>query len=108
MEIPASLIFRVTYIYASIQTLITIAASFFALRTVQTCSFKFWLKTMWKMRNVYSAATVHIFDFATDLLVIGEWIRLENNGKNNNIEHVDTQLLAYCSIGIILFHKIIS
>ena len=63
---------------------------------------KFWWKTVWKMRSVYSSFLVHAFDIATDLIVIIEWLTEEDK------EHVDSKLMAYFSISIIVFHKIIS
>ena len=57
------------------------------------------------MRSIYSAFTVHIFDIMTDLLVISEWYNAENN---SDLEGVDSKLMASCSIGILIFYKIIS
>ena len=31
---------------------------------------KSWIKIVWKMRGVYSSFVVHIFDIATDLMVV--------------------------------------
>ena len=61
-----------------------------------------WLRVSWKMRSVYSSFLVHSFDIATDLIVILEWL------NDKNVEHVDSKLMAYFSIGVIVFHKIIS
>ena len=64
-----------------------------------------WGKALWKMRSIYSSLAVHIFDFITDLLVIHEWYHAESkNVENGDIEHVDTRLMALCSIIILLGH----
>ena len=61
-----------------------------------------WLRTVWKMRSVYSSFLVHSFDIATDLIVIIEWLTEKDK------EHIDSKLMAYFSIGVIVFHKLIS
>ena len=75
-----------------------------------SCSkmFRLWIKTTWKMRSIYSAFAVHVFDFATDLLVITEWYNAENGNNNNVVDHVNSRLMAWLSIGILIFYKIIS
>ena len=74
-----------------------------------SCSkmFQLWIKTTWKMRSIYSAFAVHVFDFATDLLVITQWYSAKN-GNNKSIDHIDSRLMAWNSIGILIFYKIIS
>ena len=51
--------------------------------------FKLWIKTVWRMRSVYSSFLVHIFDVFTDLLIIFEWLQLEPN--KNEIDHLNFQ-----------------
>ena len=65
-----------------------------------------WLATMWKMRAVYSAFAVHMFDVATDLLVIFDWLTTEQDEEEQAI--INTRQLAYFSIGVVLFHKVVS
>ena len=67
-----------------------------------------WIRVVWKMRGVYSSFLVHSFDIATDLMVIVQWWNAETGGKDNDIENVDTKLMAQTSIAIILFHKLVS
>ena len=69
--------------------------------------FTIWLKTMWKMRSIYSAFTVHIFDVMTDILVISEWYDKEKN-MEKDIDHIDTRQLAIVALSILFLHKIIS
>ena len=104
----------VAWIYLSIQATIWLISSLAALRAVPSkksskCRYiiRIWFKAMYKMRSVYSAFAVHTFDVVTDLLVIAEWYNAEN-GKNKQVEHVDSRLMAQISIGILLFHKIMS
>lgn len=68
---------------------------------------KLWLKTAWKMRGVYTSFFVHCFDITTDLLVISEWYNAETP-NDNRVEHIDSQLMAWCSVSVIIFHAIIS
>eukprot|EP01084_Bolivina_argentea_P318522 552401_1 len=63
-----------------------------------------WVKTIWKMRSVYSALAVHSFDVLTDILVIMEWMRTANIPG----DHIDPQLMAYCGIGVVVFSKVVS
>ena len=67
--------------------------------------FEFWFSTIWKMRNVYVCLLVHIFDFITDLLVIHQWFIEE---ENNDTEHIDSTVMAYCALTIIIFYKLVS
>ena len=100
------------YSYIIVQSSICVVSSFVALfaskQNETNCwkVFRLWLKTMWKMRNVYSAFAVHIFDVMTDLLVIAQWWNEEKGSNETN--HVDTRLMAICSLGVLLFHKVIS
>ena len=103
----------VAWIYLSIQTSIWLVSSFAALRAIPSkksmkCSqiIRLWFKAMYKMRSVYSSFAVHTFDVVTDLLVIAEWYNAENGEKE--VAHVDSRLMAQISIGILLFHKIMS
>lgn len=42
----------------------------------------------------------------TDILVIDEWYHAAS--KNNPIPHVDSRQMAYVSMGILLFHRVVS
>ena len=111
----------VAWIYIATQAVVAIVCSIASLHSIGTkeqpskelqemsCSkmFRLWMKTTWKMRNIYSSFAVHVFDFTTDLLVITEWYNAEN-GKNNTVDHIDSRLMAWSSIGILIFYKIIS
>ena len=66
---------------------------------------KLWFETSWKMRNIYVSLLVHIFDFFTDLLVIDEWFNAENK---KDIDHIDGATMAYASISVLIFHKVVS
>ena len=57
------------------------------------------------MRSVYGSFLVHSFDIATDIIVILQWWY---DDKLNDIDHIDTRLMAQFSIGVVIFHKIIS
>ena len=61
---------------------------------------RLWMKVTWKMRSVYIGLFVHSFDVLTDLLVIYEWLNAENK---RNIESIDSKLMAYWSIGVIMY-----
>eukprot|EP01083_Nonionella_stella_P183363 662416_1 len=63
-----------------------------------------WLKTVWKMRNVYAGFAVHSFDVLTDILVIIQWMQ-EPNIPN---DHINPQIMAYCGIFVLIFSKVIS
>ena len=103
--------------YACLQGLLTIACCGFAGKTTydivsekeepltKSSIVKLWWKITLKMRTIYLSLFVHIFDFVTDLLVIGEWYREENN---NDVEHIDSKTMAYSSIAILIFYRIIS
>eukprot|EP01084_Bolivina_argentea_P016858 31495_1 len=64
-----------------------------------------WLRTIWKMRGVYSGLAVHSFDVLTDILVIIEWMEAENT---KDIDHIDSQVMAYSAIGVMAFSKCLS
>ena len=66
-----------------------------------------WIKVVWKLRSVYSSFVIHTFDIITDVIVIITWWS-EESGENNETYNVDTKLMAQTSIGIIIFHKIMS
>ena len=51
------------------------------------------------MRRIYISSLIHIFDFFTDLIVIYEWYKAEDS-KNEDVEHIDSHIMAYCSIGV--------
>ena len=104
----------VAWCYVGIQCLIAIIscfASFAAVNDKKNKSggkiIKLWVKSMWKMRKIYSAFAVHIFDFMTDLLVIAEWYNAEQTTPGG-VENVDSRLMAQVSIGILVFYKCIS
>eukprot|EP01083_Nonionella_stella_P302328 1041897_1 len=63
-----------------------------------------WVKTVWKMRGVYAALSVHSFDVLTDLLVIIQWFHQEDIDN----DHIDPKDLAYSAISIIILSRIIS
>eukprot|EP01084_Bolivina_argentea_P259444 437760_1 len=67
---------------------------------------KLWFKIVWKMRSVYCAFVVHVFDVLTDVLVIIEWWNLEQSGTD--IPNIDPKTMALCGIVVLLFHKFIS
>ena len=105
----------IAYVYLSIQLSIWFISSLVALKAVPSKQstqrinlniIQIWFKAMYKMRSVYSAFAVHTFDVVTDLLVIAEWYNAENGNKQ--VEHIDSRLMAQISIGILLFHKIMS
>eukprot|EP01083_Nonionella_stella_P123037 370511_1 len=66
--------------------------------------FKLWVKTVWRMRNVYSGLAVHSFDVLTDVLVILQWLQ----ATDIDGDHVDPQVMAYSAIGVILLAKVVS
>ena len=114
-------------VYVSIQCTIAVSVSLVALYTLsillnnnmtdkdgseyETVSkfaiCKLWIKTSWKMRSIYSCVIIHIFDFTTDLLIIHEWFLAEDE-KGDDIEHVDAHVMAWSSIGILIFYRIMS
>ena len=69
--------------------------------------FKLWAKTTYKMSGVYTCVVIHLFDFATDLLVIREWFMAEDS-PNEDVEGVDAALMAWNSIGVLIFYRIVS
>ena len=73
---------------------------------------KLYFKVIWKMRSVYSSFIVHIFDIFTDYLIIIEWFelgQLETKTNDKNIvKHIDPTIMAYCSISVLIVHKITS
>merc|ERR1712129_542415 len=60
----------------------------------------------WKMRSVYTSLAVHSFDVLTDALVIISWWNLEIN--DNEIDNIDSKLMAKCAIAVLIFHKLFS
>ena len=112
------------WIYVSIQATMTLAVGILASRVVwQTTKhiqsfdrndqikfstwniIELWFKTTWQMRSIYGCLIVHIFDFTTDLLVIDEWFTKEDKG---NIPGVDARLMAWWSLGVLLFYRFVS
>ena len=69
--------------------------------------FTTWVKTTWKMRSIYTCVVIHVFDLTTDLLVIREWFLAEDE-KGEDVQHVDATSMAWTSIGILIFYRIIS
>eukprot|EP01084_Bolivina_argentea_P251735 422336_1 len=67
---------------------------------------KLWIKIMWKMRGIYGSFLVHSFDTLTDILVIYDWWIRES--KSGDIKHIDSRIMAYNSIAIIIIYKTIS
>ena len=65
---------------------------------------KLWFKTMWKMRGIYSAFVVHVFDVMTDIMVISEWYIADDDKQ---IE-IDSKLMSYLAMGILVFYKLVS
>ena len=65
---------------------------------------KLWFKIVWKMRSVYCALAVHVFDILTDILVIVSWIYYPDVKGDG----VDPQIMALCAIIVLAFHKVTS
>eukprot|EP01084_Bolivina_argentea_P109377 195507_1 len=65
---------------------------------------KLWMKTVWKLRGVYSSFLVHSFDVLTDVLVILQWLDTPNEEGDN----IDPQIMAYSAIAIMIFSKTFS
>ncbi len=65
---------------------------------------KLWMKTVWKLRGVYSSLLVHSFDVLTDVLVILQWL----DTPNEEGDHIDPQIMAYSAIAIMVFSKTFS
>eukprot|EP01083_Nonionella_stella_P074232 201298_1 len=63
-----------------------------------------WARTIWKMRSVYGGLVVHCFDVLTDVLVIIQWMQL----PDDDVEHVNPQIMAYSGISVVAGSKIIS
>ena len=109
----------IIFLYVCIQGVIVSFVAILALQTitkvVNKCKidvsnleiFKLWLQTSWKMRNIYGCIVVHVFDFATDLLVVRSWFMKEDE-KHEDIEHIDAKVMAWCSICVLLFHRSVS
>ena len=97
--------------YICIQSAITVAVSVAVAIVKETKTNGdrpiLWFKTMWKMRNVYSALAVQIFDVMTDILVIGQWYNAES-GDNLGKSGVDSKVMAFCSIGVLVFYHVMS
>ena len=107
------------YCYVCLQACIVIAITFVAtseaLKIINNSDespkfssvMKAWGKAVWKMRNIYVSILVHIFDFFTDLLVIYEWYIAEDS-KEEDVDNVNSQLMAFASIGILIFYRTLS
>eukprot|EP01083_Nonionella_stella_P267589 903975_1 len=67
---------------------------------------KSWVKIMWKMRGIYGSFLVHSFDALTDILVIYDWWFRES--KHGDIAHIDSRVMAYNSIAILILYKTVS
>ena len=67
--------------------------------------FKCWFKLTWKMRSIYICVLVHIFDMATDLLVIREWYIEEDK---HDIEHIDGTIMVIWSVTVLFLYRIVS
>eukprot|EP01084_Bolivina_argentea_P205747 351427_1 len=65
---------------------------------------KLWFNVVWEMRSVYCSLAVHSFDVLTDVLVIISWWNLEEVSGDN----INSKIMAWCGITILLFHKFIS
>eukprot|EP01084_Bolivina_argentea_P285282 489181_1 len=63
-----------------------------------------WIKTVWKMRGIYSGLSVHCFDVLTDILVIVQWL----NEKNETGDSIDPTAMAWAAIAVLIFSKTIS
>eukprot|EP01083_Nonionella_stella_P314412 1132530_1 len=72
--------------------------------TKQKGFFQLWAKTIWKMRSVYGGLAVHCFDVLTDILVIMQWLELDDVEDAN----INPQTMAYCGIVVVVGSKIIS
>eukprot|EP01084_Bolivina_argentea_P151129 263821_1 len=102
----------VTFAYIIIQVSVAVFVSIAGAIHVRRCIdksnsdnlWKSWIKTVWKMKNVYGALAVHCFDVLTDVLVILEWLKL----KNVDGDHINPQIMAYSAIFVMLFSKVIS
>ena len=113
----------IAWIYITIQTVFAVACSIASLYSIgsknkqtqeiqdTSCTkmLRLWVKTTWKMKSIYSAFVVHVFDCTTDLLVITDWYNAERGlNRDNKVEHVDSRVMAWTSIGILIFYKVIS
>ena len=114
MDVEWNLATILAILYISIQLMvafmISIAGWFYVANIQSTMNLNTpfciaWAKTIWKMRSVYSSFVVHVFDIMTDLIVIIEWLTAEDK---KSIDHIDSQLMGYISIGVIFFHKVLS
>ena len=43
-----------------------------------------WLKLVYKLKNIYVSGLIHIFDVATDLIIMLEWYKLAKSPNNKN------------------------
>ena len=108
--------------YAGLQGILTVAVIVLASHSIfvnyadlksslatdtRKTTLKLWLKTIYKMRSIYVGLLVHTFDFLTDLTVIYQWYTAESE-NNNRVEHVDSRLMAYLSIGVLFLYRIVS
>eukprot|EP01083_Nonionella_stella_P178769 632554_1 len=69
--------------------------------------FKLWLRTIWKMRSVYSGLAVHSFDVLTDILVIIQWLQLAKQ-PNDEHENIDPFIMALSAIVVLIASRVIS
>jgi len=68
-------------------------------------AFTHWAKLLWQKRKVYIQLIPHFFDQATDFGVIYEYWKIYDDGGTTGI---NTLYLFFVSIGIIIFHRILS
>ena len=65
---------------------------------------RLWLRVIWKLRSVYCALVVHVFDVLTDILVIISWLSYPDISGDN----VDPRAMAYSALGVLGIHKLVS
>ena len=116
MDIGETIIFLYIILQCLITLTVIMVASFAVFRAVTnsldstslicTSIIKAWMMGIFQMRSIYVSCAIHSFDFITDLFVIHSFLNEENGSKNT--EHVDTKGMAYVSILIVVFHRIIS
>ena len=62
------------------------------------------LKVVWKLRSVYTALVVHVFDVLTDILVNISWLSYPGISADG----IDPRVMAYCALGVLVIHKLVS